>query len=67
MANFNSKDIIVFDQNDFSVVQTEAMTVKIEKGEMVLFIRDFRNKWIKTILAFLLGTTTGFLISAILH
>ena len=32
MANFNSKDIIVFDQNDFSVVQTEAMTVKIEKG-----------------------------------
>ena len=66
MAKFNAEDIVVFDQNDISVVQTDGITVKIEGKEATFFIRDFRNKSIQSISAFFLGAIIGISVFAIL-
>lgn len=66
MAKFNSDDIVVFDQKDLSVVQTDAITVKIEGEKVTFLIRDFRNRSIQTLLVFLLGVISGILVFAIL-
>lgn len=66
MAKFNSDDIVVFDQENLSVIQTDAITVKIEGETATFLIRDFRNRPIQTLLVFLLGVISGIFAFAIL-
>ena len=59
MEKFNPNDIVVFDQNGLSVIQTDAITVEIKKDEATFLIRDFRNKWVQTLIVFLAGVLIG--------
>jgi len=67
LAKFKGKDIVVFDNGDFYVVQTDPETMKLENKEVTVLIRDFRTKPIINLVIYLLGVFCGGLLGTLIH
>lgn len=65
MAEFREDNIVVFDNENLQVVQTDAETIAVEGNEVKIIVRDVRRKLVVDWGMYVIGVLNGAAVCAL--